>query len=171
MSHAKTTIMKAMRDIRNGALVLPGIQRDFVWEPERIYALLDSILRGYPFGTLLYWNTKQRVQFRRFADAWSESFRPTFDVKPEGKRATLVLDGQQRLQSLYLAIMGNYDHQVLYFDLLSGEDGEDISEAKYHFEFLSADEAEQRNGKQQGEQFCVWYHDIGNTLYHDMGNT
>ena len=160
MSHAKTTIMKAMRDIHSGALVLPGIQRDFVWEPERIYALLDSILRGYPFGTLLYWNTKQRVQFRGFTDAWAESFRPTFDVKQEGKKATLVLDGQQRLQSLYLAIMGSYDHQVLYFDLLSGEDGEDVSEAKYYFEFLSADEAEQRNGGEHAIQLWVRLHDV-----------
>lgn len=148
MSYEKATIISTLSKIQNRELVLPAIQRDFVWEPERMYKLLDSIFRGYPFSTLLFWNTKQRVQFREFTKDWSDEYQFTYQVKQEGVKGTMVLDGQQRLQTLYLAIYGSYEQKILYFDLLSGIEPDDVSQAKYHFEFLTPVEAGQRNSQQ-----------------------
>jgi len=50
------TIGDLMRDIKS--YYLPAIQREFVWPPEKIEALFDSILRGYPIGTLLIWDVR-----------------------------------------------------------------------------------------------------------------
>jgi hypothetical protein len=162
MSYEKATILSTLSKIQTGELVLPAIQRDFVWEPERMYKLLDSIFRGYPFSTLLFWNTKQRIQYREFTKDWSSDYHFTFQVKSEGKKGTMVLDGQQRLQTMYLGIYGSYDQNVLYFDLLSGIEPDDISQAKYHFEFLSTAEAEQRNAQNVGIQYWVPLRDLAN---------
>lgn len=162
MSYEKATILATLSKIQSGELVLPAIQRDFVWEPERMYKLLDSIFRGYPFSTLLFWNTKQRIQYREFTKDWADEYRYTFQVKPEGKKGTMVLDGQQRLQTIYLAIYGSYGQKVLYFDLLSGIEPDDISQAKYHFEYLSPAEAELRNNQNTGIQYWVPLRDLTN---------
>ena len=160
MSYEKTTIRAALSRIRNRELFLPAIQRDFVWEPERMYKLLDSIFRGYPFSTMLFWNTKQRVQYREFSAGWSQDLRYTFLVKEEGKKGTMVLDGQQRLQTFYLALFGQYNHKIMYFDLLSGNEPDDISESKYHFGFLSTEESESLNGENNGEVFWAPLRDV-----------
>jgi hypothetical protein len=155
MSYEKATIMAYLRKIHEKELVLPAIQRDFVWDEERIYRLLDSIFRNYPFGTLLFWNTKQRVQFREFTLDWSEDERYTYMIKEKGKKTTLVLDGQQRLQSLYVALFGSLDNKKLFFDLLSGNEPEDISQAKYIFQFMNSNEAEKINQDRSGNSFWV----------------
>ena len=49
------TIEKTLDEIHRHELVLPAIQREFVWQPEQICRLFDSIMQGYPFGTFLYW--------------------------------------------------------------------------------------------------------------------
>ena len=160
MSYEKATIMSNLRKIHEKELILPAIQRDFVWDEEHIYQLLDSIFRGYPFGTLLFWNTKQRVQFREFTLAWRENERYTYDIKPEGKKATLVLDGQQRLQSLYVVMYGSVDNKRLYFDLLSGDEPDDVSQAKYLFQFFTSGQAERENEEKSGEVYWVQLNEI-----------
>ncbi|MFC1878913.1 DUF262 domain-containing protein [Chloroflexota bacterium] len=162
MSYEKATILSYLRKIHDKELVLPAIQRDFVWDEDHINRLLDSIFRGYPFGTLLFWNTKQRVQFRRFTLEWSEDERYTYDIKPEGQKTTLVLDGQQRLQSLYVALYGSLDNKRLYFDLLSGDEPDDISQAKFIFQFLTATQAEEENQKNMGAVYWVQLNEITN---------
>ena len=74
MSYDNTTIASAMRQIKNSELVLPAIQRDFVWSSERIYNFLDSLMRGYPIGMLLFWNTRQRIQYREFIKDKTDGF-------------------------------------------------------------------------------------------------
>ncbi|MBC8262506.1 MAG: DUF262 domain-containing protein, partial [Anaerolineales bacterium] len=155
MSYDSITISTAMRRIGNSELVLPAIQRDFVWSPDRIYRFLDSLMRGYPIGTLLFWNTKQRVQYREFTADHTDNLRYTFHIKEEGKRGTMVLDGQQRLQLLYLSLHGSLHGQQLHFNVLTGNDTEDASEAKYHFGFLSDKKAVERNAQHKGHQLWV----------------
>ena len=162
MSYEKATILSVMSRIQNDELVLPAIQRDFVWEPARMYSLLDSIFRDYPFSTLLFWNTKQRIQYRQFTRDWSPDYRFAFHVKEEGRKGSMVLDGQQRLQTLFMALYGHYDQKILFFDLLSGVDPDDISQAKYHFEYLSSQEAEKRNQVHAGKQLWVPLRDLAN---------
>ena len=165
MTYEKAPIIATLTRIQNGELVLPAIQRDFVWDTDKMYKLLDSIFRSYPFSTLLFWNTKQRIQYREFTKNWEPDVRYTFQIKDEGKKGTLVLDGQQRLQTLYLAIYGSYEQKILYFDLLSGVKPDDISETKYHFEYLSGLDVERLNQDNQGKQFWIPLRDLSNLSY------
>ncbi len=162
MSYDNITIATAMRQIRNNELVLPAIQRDFVWSAERIYRFLDSLLRGYPIGTLLFWNTKQRIQFREFVKDKTDDTRYTFQIKDAGRRGTMVLDGQQRLQSLYLALQGTHNREKLYFDVLSGNHSDDVSEARYQFKFLLPPLAIDLNKSNSGIQFWIPLSEIYN---------
>lgn len=160
MSYEKCTVLSVVGRIRGEDLVLPAIQRDFVWQPERVYSLIDSILRGYPFGTLLFWNTRQRVQYREFVKDWREDHTFTFRVKEQGSKRTFVLDGQQRLQSLYMSLYGSYEGRQLYLDLLSGEQDGDVAELRYASEFLEGGEAAQRNASERGKQLWVLLREI-----------
>ena len=57
------------------------------------------------------------------------------------KRLRLVLDGQQRLQALYIALHGTYEGKSLYFDVLSGQETQDFKEDRFLFYFLTSEEA------------------------------
>jgi uncharacterized protein with ParB-like and HNH nuclease domain len=87
-------------------IVLPGIQRDFVWSKDKIIKLLDSIMRGYPIGIALLWETYNDIQFRLFDSDYRTGNLYTFHDNVKHKKIKLVLDGQQRLQSLYTALYG-----------------------------------------------------------------
>lgn len=139
------SIRKIVTDINDetadgGGLWLPNIQRPFVWTEEQICRLFDSILREYPISTLLVWKTKSSIRRRKFIDNWRNglSLVPFFVPENTDKKC-LVLDGQQRLQSLFIGLRGSFDNKELYFNVLSGNptSPEDI---KYNFEFkLPAD--------------------------------
>ncbi|WP_329533976.1 DUF262 domain-containing protein [Streptomyces sp. NBC_01450] len=89
--------------IRKGAIALPDFQRDFVWEPRRTVELLKSIISRYPAGTLLTWTQNDDVSFGyRYFDGVSDT---------ERRPNRLVLDGQQRLTSIYQALTGTGDHK------------------------------------------------------------
>ena len=60
------SIIALLNQIKNNEIVLPAIQRDFVWQDERILRLLDSIMRSYPIGIALLWETYNDIQFRSF---------------------------------------------------------------------------------------------------------
>lgn len=104
-----------------GGFWLPNIQRPFVWSEDQICRLFDSILREYPISTLLVWRTLSGIRRRKFIDNWRSSLRLSdFYVPEDNRQKNLVLDGQQRLQSLYIGLKGSYDGKELYFDILSG---------------------------------------------------
>ena len=122
----ETTIRKIVGFLNNpeeeGGFWLPNIQRPFVWGEEQIYRLFDSILREYPISTLLIWKTNSTIRRRKFIDNWKDSIRLVdFYVPSDTKKKCLVLDGQQRLQSLFIALTGSFEGRELYFDILSGE--------------------------------------------------
>src|SRR5271157_1158231 len=106
----------------DGGFWLPNIQRPFVWSEDQITKLFDSILREYPISTLLIWKTKSDTPRRKFIDNYRRvhdhgDFVPA-DVQPK----LLVLDGQQRLQSLYIGLNGSLEGRELYFDVFSGSE-------------------------------------------------
>jgi len=138
-------IVSLLNQIESKEIVLPAIQRNFVWSESKIRILMDSILRGYPIGIVLMWETYKDIQFRQFENVYKDSTKPLFLDNGSGKKLKFVLDGQQRLQSLYLALYGQYNGQYLYFDVLSGQHSDDFEEEKYLFYFMSKDEAEDRN--------------------------
>jgi hypothetical protein len=124
-----------------GGFWLPNIQRPFVWSEEQIGRLFDSVMRQYPIGTMLAWKTKEPIKHRRFIDVYHRGLNLTdFYVPETTKSKLLVLDGQQRLQSLFIGLKGSYEGKELYFDILSGAPvaPEDI---RYRFAFLEKEEA------------------------------
>ena len=142
MNNQKETIRKFVNYLNNeghlGGFWLPNIQRPFVWKIEQIERLFDSILREYPIGTLLIWKNNSQMKHRKFIDNWKDSLKLIdFYVPENDKPKMLVLDGQQRLQSLFIGIKGSYNGQELYFDILSG-DPKAPEDTKYDFKFLKS---------------------------------
>ena len=127
MSLFEDTNPRALKDLlaetHNRTMVLPDFQRDFVWEPGATQELIVSIANNYPAGSIL------RVRDPKGVFAARE-----FEGAPAlngAKYTFLVLDGQQRLTSLYQAFYGVGEH--LYFlDLHKLIDGADFEEAIFH---------------------------------------
>ena len=100
------TIADTLRQIERHEIVLPAIQREFVWQPEQICTLFDSLMQGYPFGTFLYWKIDQehngRYQFYDFVLDYHERDRPHCPRigKMPNRDVVTVLDGQQRITAL-----------------------------------------------------------------------
>lgn len=128
MNTRKLSLRKIVSFLNNpeedGGFWLPNIQRPFVWSEVQICKLFDSILRQYPISTLLIWKTAEDVHRRRFIENFKEDHRNhlnDFKVPGDVKKKCLVLDGQQRLQSLFIGLKGSYDGEELFLDILSGE--------------------------------------------------
>jgi hypothetical protein len=89
-----------MEDIKKGLVKIPQFQREFVWTKEKSAKLLDSILKGYPVGTFILWKTKESL--RTVRNLGGAKLPDT----PAGDFVNHVLDGQQRLTSLFAAARG-----------------------------------------------------------------
>jgi hypothetical protein len=89
---------KLISDIENGDIALPDLQRPFVWEPIKVRDFIDSLYKGLPTGTIILWEIIEPGNIKR--------------INPDGTREPryLVIDGQQRLTSLYSII---YNKKVL----------------------------------------------------------
>jgi len=135
------SLITVLNQIKGEEIVLPAIQRDFVWEEDRIVKLLDSIMRGYPIGLALLWETYQDLQYRVFVKDFKTGQTHTFHENSKKRRIKVVLDGQQRLQSLFIALYGTYEGRALYFDVLSGRDSEDLAEDKFLFDFMTTEKS------------------------------
>ena len=142
MKNQKQTIRKIVGFLNDadedGGFWLPNIQRPFVWREEQICRLFDSILREYPISTLLVWKTTSRIRRRKFIDNWRDTLRLSdFYVPEDTKKKNLVLDGQQRLQSLFIGLRGSFEGRELCLDILSGEIAAP-DDVKYRFKFLDS---------------------------------
>ena len=87
--------------VEDGTLKLPAFQREFVWPIEKTISLLDSIARRYPIGTFLLWQTNEKLH------SIKEIGGLELPETPAGESTRYILDGQQRITSLYAAT-----HQV-----------------------------------------------------------
>lgn len=108
------TVREAITRINERKYVLPAIQREFVWKPEQIIRLFDSLITGYPIGSFLFWTVKpenaRKYEFYDFIQHYHER-----DARHNTKAQltapgdiTAVLDGQQRLTALYIGLAGTY---------------------------------------------------------------
>ncbi|MBD2467867.1 DUF262 domain-containing protein [Nostoc sp. FACHB-145] len=143
MKNQKETIRKMVTYLNNeekdGGFWLPNIQRPFVWSEEQIERLFDSIMREYPISTLLVWRTNAKIKCRKFIDHYKQSLKLfDFYVTENNQVKLLVLDGQQRLQAMFIGLKGSYEKKELFFNVLSGDlvAPEDI---RYYFKFLNSD--------------------------------
>ena len=142
------TIKLLLEMIERDELVLPAMQRPFVWQEDRILRLMDSLMRLFPIGTVLIWETDEAQCYRTFkGDAVSkEQPLHNFPQADSGKRLKYVLDGQQRLTSLNIACAGTLDGRKLYLDVLSGcRENRDPGEMYYDFRFLNGAEVLELN--------------------------
>ena len=150
------SIADALKRIQTNEYVLPAIQREFVWWPEQIEKLFDSLMQGYPFGTFLFWKvqpeTSGKFKFYDFVRNYHErdaAHCPDLGSLPN-QALIAVLDGQQRLTALNIGLRGSmalklpnkwwnnpeaFPKRTLRLDLLSkGEPDEDG--VRYRFKFL-----------------------------------
>ncbi len=113
------TIVEALKRIQRQDLVLPAIQRSFVWGEEQITKLFDSILRGYPIGSLLSWQvepeTADQFRFYGFIREYHQKDHPHCPKLDLPKQKTVaVLDGQQRLTALNIGLRGSFASRRKY---------------------------------------------------------
>lgn len=97
--------------VLTGEIVLPKYQRAFVWGPHQVLELLDSVLRNYPIGSLLLWETTEQLA--------SEHTVAGLAVEPPrpGRAVRYILDGQQRLASVLGALHGGTGPWDIIYDL------------------------------------------------------
>ena len=149
------TIAEVMNDISNNKYVLPSIQREYVWDTEQIETLFDSLMQDYPIGAFLFWEIEKSklldYDFYEFLKNYNEknsTHNPKVDLKGSNG-VTAVLDGQQRLTSIYIGLKGSYAYRLkhkqkknenaypvryLYLNLID----DSVNETnKYDFRFLT----------------------------------
>ncbi len=155
------TIADAIKRIDTRGFLLPAIQRKFVWRRNQIEDLFDSLLQGYPINTMMVWNVtspevKKDFQFYSFLDRYCERlWDKNLPVSTVGfPDFSAVIDGQQRLTSIYIGLKSSYavkkknkhwtksedpnvfPQERLYVDLKAPNQDEGISR-KYTLAFLS----------------------------------
>ncbi|MSR76598.1 MAG: DUF262 domain-containing protein [Candidatus Ryanbacteria bacterium] len=136
------TISKIIEGV-NDKYFLPDIQRPFVWKQEQIYALFDSIMRGYPINTFLFWQISkdylEENRIKKFPFVKNNKQTSEEDLGYSSSEYSLVLDGQQRITSLYIALKGSYferkKEKELFFNVLTGKDENDDG-LLFEFKFL-----------------------------------
>jgi uncharacterized protein with ParB-like and HNH nuclease domain len=87
-------------DIDTGRIKIPQFQREFVWSKEQTAKLIDSIIKGFPIGTFIFWKTREVLRHVKNIGNFALPDTPT------GEPVSYVLDGQQRITSLYAVHKG-----------------------------------------------------------------
>lgn len=160
------TIAEALKRIQTKSYVLPAIQREFVWKPEQIEKLFDSLMQGYPFGTFLFWKVDATTsgQFKFFDFVRNYHQRDAAHCPELGKMhhqsVTAVLDGQQRLTALNIGLRGSmaikqpnkwwtnpdaFPVRTLRLDLLAPQTPDEDG-VIYRFKFLDDTQAARAEG-------------------------
>ncbi len=179
------TIKTILDRIQTEDLVLPAIQREFVWGEEKIARLFDSIMRGYPIGTFLSWKiTPPTTDKFRWYGLMKDFHRkenihcPLLDV-PHQQSVVAVLDGQQRLSSLNIGLRGSfaerlkygrkdnsqaYPKKLLYLNLLAPAPPDNELRMEYDFRFL------EEPAKQPTDGTAYWFpvHQITRTTFVEL---
>lgn len=166
MSYIPKTISEVTSEYLNRTTFLPAIQREFVWGTYGIEKLFDSIMGDFPISTFLFWKIKEENK-----KEWTsyEFIREYDQETPHNKEASvtginqdiyLVLDGQQRLTSLFIGLKGSYRYFYyrwtkckLYLNIFKAPiKSDNPEEFTYQFQFRENDIA---NPKDPNPQY--WY--------------
>ena len=166
------TIKKALDRVHAREYVLPAIQREFVWKPEQICQLFDSLMRHYPIGAFLFWQVKAEHSldfvFYEVMERYHERTHRHCDrlSLPRGRDLTAILDGQQRLTALNIGLNGSHAEKLprkwatspdaypvkeLFLDLCHPAPDDELG-MHYHFEFLTPERA-----GEESEASTHWY--------------
>ncbi|WP_249436789.1 DUF262 domain-containing protein [Escherichia coli] len=157
------TIKQAIDSINLRHYLLPAIQRKFVWSSSQICLLFDSIMRDYPINSFMMWDIrsasiKNDYKFYEFLKEYCQRFNeenPCVATNAGFHDFKAVIDGQQRLTSLYIGLCGTYAYKKprmwwpsaqddrilpprkLYVDLTAPLNSDDELMMKYNFRFLT----------------------------------
>lgn len=174
MAYLNTTIRDLITEKIGRNTFLPAIQREYVWNPYQVEKLFDSIMCGYPISSFLFW----RIREEKKKEWISYDFIKDFDKEHPHNKITnlngvnqdifLVLDGQQRITSLNIALRGSYrffyrkwKYTKLYLNLLWNGNDENPEEMTYQFLFKDDDTTLPRTDYPQ-----LWYH-VGDILNYE----
>jgi uncharacterized protein with ParB-like and HNH nuclease domain len=163
------SIKEAIESVHKKDYLLPAIQREFVWDTYQIERLFDSLMRDYPISSFLFWNVEKNniknYQFYEFVREYHErdnTHNPKANIDGESG-ITAILDGQQRLTSLYIGLKGTYAYKLprkrwdndsafpkrkLCLNLVSPSKDGDL---QYDFQFLTKKEYK------QADENHVWF--------------
>lgn len=175
MGYQNMLLEDLVNKIEQGTLILPAIQRGYVWDEKRICDLFDSLMRDYPVGSFLFWEMTEKdfneFTFHHFLKEVDKTSTTPVESTPVDKyenNMVAVLDGQQRLTSLYIGLKGSYTSRVkkefkdengqnperfLCLNLLS-----DISadnDESFEFQFLSKTQID--NSRLEKSEEVYWY--------------
>lgn len=151
------TIDRVLKGIQNREYVLPAIQREFVWDRGQVARLFDSLMRGYPIGSFLFWTvepeTVRQFTFYEFMREYHQRDHP-FCAKldlPDDAAVTAILDGQQRMTALNIGLRGWHAEKLprlwwtnpdafpaarLYLNLIEGATENELG-MEYDFRFFN----------------------------------
>ena len=155
------TVEEMLATVHRREHLMPTIQREFVWSADQVTKLIDSLMRTYPIGSFLLWEvsaeTAKEYTFYEFLTDYHERDRPhaVRAALPHGSGTTAVLDGQQRLTALNIALYGSFAEKKkyawwnspdafpvkrLHLNLVDAPEDEELG-LKYDLRFLTAEDA------------------------------
>lgn len=152
--YINTTVSDVIRNFINKNTFLPAIQREYVWGPDEICKLFDSLMCGYPISSFLFWKIREEEKAKWTAYEFIHDFDKESPHNTEAnfdginRDLYFVLDGQQRITSLYIGLKGSFSYfyyrkrkTYLAIDLLK-KHSEEINpdELQYGFKFIEENE-------------------------------
>ena len=161
-------VTEVLDRIHDRSYVLPAIQREFEWSSDQIRRLFDSLIRGYPIGSFLFWEVAPQVAASfRFYDFLTDYHERNHPYAPQvsisaGHGVTAILDGQQRLTALNIGLYGShaerqarkwasnpdaYPKKRLFLDITREDTGDEELGMSYGFRFLTDAEARPQPGE------------------------
>jgi uncharacterized protein with ParB-like and HNH nuclease domain len=172
MANQNFSVLRAVEMINDNQIFLPALQRNFVWNRKRIEQYFDSLYKGFPLGHFIFWKLENGLATKyplyQFVREYNERLQEKHPKPPKnlfnGREMWAVVDGQQRLSSLYIGLTGIYEYKRagkglkdiahnfvvsrLYFNVFYKDENkvEDNGSEKI-FSFKSEQEAEHINDK------------------------
>jgi uncharacterized protein with ParB-like and HNH nuclease domain len=160
------TIYQAIDRIRKNEFLLPAFQREFVWSSDQIEKLFDSLMKGYPISSMLFWKvkgeTKTNFRFYKFINQfiqWHKTHNELI-LTDHINDFHAILDGQQRLTALYIGLCGSYAYKeyrrsweysewsfptrLLYLNI-SKTYTEEESDREFMFSFINKSESQEKD--------------------------
>lgn len=168
------SIYNVLQWMDNKQMLIPVFQRKYVWKPKQIEELFESIMKDYPIGTFLFWKLNidlaRQYSFYNFLDHYHEMYEFLINKKAELRNSVSdiysVIDGQQRLSSLYFGIKGyievrmprkrkdkleNYEVKYLFLNIFKVDTEKD----SYEFKFLNENGLKVYNNESENWWFKV----------------
>jgi len=171
------TIKNVIENIDKREYLLPALQRQFVWDNEQIEVFFDSIMRDYPINSFMLWKVtepsiKNNLKFYEFLKKYRQKYN---DLNPEFSTIGYedfhaIIDGQQRLTSIYIGLKGSYAHKeyrkwwkddedsiptrYLYLDLNTEMPEDNEKKMKYNFQFLTVNDLERHK---KNDPQSIWF--------------